>query len=263
MLAPCIVRTFAKTLTVVDIIEFTEEDEMKNLIVEHSSGKYFGFNLRESNKRSTAFSIVQDKDQLMVMGWKVAKVIPTWVLGFVDWNNSILSYNATLSQDVEMVNTNDVLSADNVNVGNDDEVNWSEKKIEDANIKTADPLYVGDGLFQGDEPQKNDKRNVINEAISLKEGSSRYKQEVTSHQPVSNPYSSINNEYKSSNVNTKFNFEPDVFDLCGGTFKDELSTNISKAIKLNALDVYVTGPFNNIKTGKSHFAVIFGAFLKG
>jgi hypothetical protein len=172
------------------------------------------------------------------------------------------SYNAMLSQDIEMVNTNEVLNADNVNVGNDDEVNWSENIIEDAN-KTADPLYVGDGLFQGDEPQKNDKRNVINEAISLKEASSRYKQEVTSHQPVSNPYSSINIKYKSSNVNTKFDVDADVFDLCGGTFKEELSTNISKAIKSNAVDVYVTGPFNNVKTRKSHIAAIFGVFLKG
>jgi hypothetical protein len=37
LLAPHIVRTFEKTLTVVDIIKFTEEDEMKYLIVEHSS----------------------------------------------------------------------------------------------------------------------------------------------------------------------------------------------------------------------------------
>jgi hypothetical protein len=48
LLAPCIVRAFEKTLTVVDIIKFTEEDEMKYLIVEHSSGKYFGFNLEAS-----------------------------------------------------------------------------------------------------------------------------------------------------------------------------------------------------------------------
>jgi hypothetical protein len=86
---------------------------------------------------------------------------------------------------------------------------------------------------------------------------------VTSHQPVSNPYSSIKIKYKSSNVNTKFDVDADVFDLCGETFKEELSTNISKAIKSNALDVYVTGPFNNLKTGKKHFAVIFGSFLKG
>ncbi len=109
-----------------------------------------------------------------------------------------------------MVNTNDVLNAYDVNVGNNDEVNWSEKEIEDAKIKTADPLYVGDDLFQGDEPPKNDKRDVINEAISSKEGSSGYKQEVTSHQPVSSPYSSINIEYESSNINTKFDVGADV-----------------------------------------------------
>jgi hypothetical protein len=191
LLAPCIVRTFEKTLTVVDIIKFSEEDEMKYLIVEHSSGKYFGFNLRESNERTSAISIVQDKDEFMVMGWKVTKVIPTFVLGFVDWNNLMTSYNATLSQDIEMVNTNDVFYADNVNVGNNYEVNWCEKEIEDHKIKSADPLYVGDCLFQGDDPQNNDNHDVTSEAISSKEGCSGYKQEVTSHQPVSNPYSSI------------------------------------------------------------------------
>ncbi len=117
-------------------------------------------------------------------------------------DNLMMSYNVMLSQDVKMVNTNDILNGNNVNVGNDDEVNWSEKKIEDAKIKTAAPLYVGDGLFQGDEPQKNDKRKVINEAISSKKGSSGNKQEVMSHQPSSNPYSSINIKYKSSNVNS-------------------------------------------------------------
>ncbi len=107
------------------------------------------------------------------MGWKVAKVIPTWVLGFVEWCNLMTSANAALRQDIEMVNTNDVFNADNVNVGNNDEVNWCEKEIEDAKIKSADPLYVGDGLFQGDDPQKNDNHNVINEANSTKEGCSR------------------------------------------------------------------------------------------
>ncbi len=170
-----------KSLTAVDIIKFTEEDEMKYLIIEHSSDNYFGFNLHESNKRTSAISIMQDKEEFMVMRWKVANVIPTWVLGFVDWNNLMTSYNATLRQDVEMVNTNDVFNANNVNVGNNDEVNWCEKEIEDAQIKSADPLYVEDGLFQRDDQQKNDNHDVINEADSTKEGCSGYKQEVTSH----------------------------------------------------------------------------------
>ncbi len=38
LLAPHIVRTFKKSLTAVDIIKFTEKDEMKYLIIEHSSG---------------------------------------------------------------------------------------------------------------------------------------------------------------------------------------------------------------------------------
>jgi hypothetical protein len=127
LLAPRIVRTFEKSLTAVDIIKFTEEDEMKYLIIEHSSGNYFGFNLHESNERTSAISIVQDKEEFMVMGWKVAKVIPSWVLGFVNWNNLMMSYNDTLRHDVKMVNTNDVFDANNINVCNNDEVNWCEK----------------------------------------------------------------------------------------------------------------------------------------
>jgi hypothetical protein len=52
------------------------------------------------------------------------------------------SYNATLSQDIEMVNTNDVLNANDVNVGNDEEVNWSENKIEDAKSKLRTPSML-------------------------------------------------------------------------------------------------------------------------
>jgi hypothetical protein len=123
LLPPCIVRTFDKSLTAVNIIKFTQEDKMKYLIIEHSSGNYYGFNLHESNKRTSAISIVQDQEEFMVMGWKVAKVIPTRVLSFMDWNNLMTSYNATPRQDVEMVNANDVFNANNVNVGNNDEVN--------------------------------------------------------------------------------------------------------------------------------------------
>jgi hypothetical protein len=103
----------------------------------------FGFNLCESTERTSAISIVQDKDEFMVMGRKVAKVIPTWVLDFVDWNNLMMSYNATLSQDVEMVNTtNDVFNANSINVVNNDEVNWCEKEIEEPKSKLHTPSML-------------------------------------------------------------------------------------------------------------------------
>ena len=59
--------------------------EMKFLIIEHSSGKYFAFNLSDTEECSTAFGIIQDKFEFMVMGWKVAKSMPTWTVGFSDW----------------------------------------------------------------------------------------------------------------------------------------------------------------------------------
>ncbi len=47
----------------------------------------------------------------------------------MDWNNLMMYYNATLRQDVEMVNTNNVFNVDDAYVGNNDEVNWCEKKL--------------------------------------------------------------------------------------------------------------------------------------
>ncbi len=61
-----------------------------------------GFYLHESNERTSAISIAQDKDEFMVMGWKVATVIPTWVLGFLNWTKFMTFYNATLSKNIEM-----------------------------------------------------------------------------------------------------------------------------------------------------------------
>jgi hypothetical protein len=77
LLAPCIVRAFEKSLTAVNIIKLTEEDKMKYLIIKYPSGNYFGLCLHESNERTSAISNVQEKEEFMVMGWKVAKVIPT------------------------------------------------------------------------------------------------------------------------------------------------------------------------------------------
>ncbi len=64
LLGPCIVRTFEKSLTAVDIIKLTEEDEMKYLIIEHSSGNYFGFNLHESNKHTSVIVLCKTKKNL-------------------------------------------------------------------------------------------------------------------------------------------------------------------------------------------------------
>lgn len=250
-----VVRTFGKHLTVEQINEFIEEDNMKYIIFEYSGEKYYAFNLLDGVEYATAISIIQDKFEFMVMGWKVARVIPTWVLGCFDWNafmNSIKgSTNQEDGKDHAHVDAN----------ANNDELNWDRSHIEQARIASADPLYVGDGLFQGDTP-KSYGIGDINESNAATASTTNVNEVVSTGAKVSNPYSNVKIEFQRSNGQNKFDADDDVFDLCGGNFKEELSTNISKSLKSNLLDVYVTGPFLNGKTGKSHYVVVFGAFLK-
>jgi hypothetical protein len=191
----------------------------------------------------------------MVMGWKVARVIPTWVLGYSDWKDFMTSIKGSTNQEDGKLHAH--VDANAIY----DEIDWNSAHIEQARIKSADPLYVGDGLFQGDTPKSNGIVD-INESNAATASTTIVDQEVTTRAQVSNPYSNVKIEFQRSNGQNKFDVDGDVFDLCGGNFKEELSTNISKSVKTNMLDVYVTGPFINEKTGKSHYVVVFGAFLK-
>ncbi len=153
---------------------------MKYLIIEHSSGKYFAFNLLDAEESSSAFSIVQDKFEFMVMGWKVAKAIPTWVLGFSNWKNLMISYDGAINQEDGNLHSNVDHNVKVLNCDNNDENNWNQNEFQDAKIKCADPLYVGDGLFQGDPLPKSDDNEVVNESNAATAGNTMYKQAVSS-----------------------------------------------------------------------------------
>ena len=226
---------------------------MKYLIIEYSDEKYYAFNLLDDLECSSAFGIVQDKLEFMVMGWKVARAIPTWVLGYSDWKDFMISIKCATNQEDGKLHADVHVNANN------NENGWNEEEIKQARVKSADPLYVGDNVFQGDVPKSNGI-GVINKSNAESAYATMHNQAVSNDAQVSNPYANVKVEFQSRN--TKFDVDGDVFDLCGGNFKEELSSNISKSIKSNLLDVYVTGPFINGKTGKTHFVVIFGPFLK-
>lgn len=251
-----VVRTFGKHLTIDQINAFIDEDNMKYIIFEYCGEKYFAFNLLVCEEYTNAISIINDKLEFMVMGWKVARVIPTWVLVYSDWKDFMSSIKASPSNQED--GKRHAQYDDNAVYDGDD---WNNSQIEEARIKSADPLYVADGLFQGDTPKSNGIVD-INESNTAKAGNTIVDQELTTKAQVSNPYSNVKIEFQRSNGQNKFDVDGDVFDLCGGNFKEELSTNISKSVKTDMLDVYVTGPFSNEKTGKSHYVVVFGAFLK-
>jgi hypothetical protein len=75
-----------------DIIEYMKGENFKYLIIGASHGDYYGFNLRVKMERSTyVMSIASPdaRDNFMVVGWKVAKKLPTWICNANSWINFI------------------------------------------------------------------------------------------------------------------------------------------------------------------------------
>ena len=95
---------FNKTLSIANIIRFTREDKYKFLIVEYVTEAIYGFNLGVKVEQTAAINIVKDKTDFTVEGWKIAKEIPTWVLGYDDWVNDVP--NHLHGHDTELMNIN-------------------------------------------------------------------------------------------------------------------------------------------------------------
>jgi hypothetical protein len=57
-----------------------------------------------------------------------------------------------------------------------------------------------------------------------------------------------NTDHTPSNVSNKFDDVVGVFDSFGGNFKEELAKSCNKALKSEALDVYISNPFRNAQT---------------
>jgi hypothetical protein len=91
-------------LSIANIIRFTREDKYKFLIVEYVFSNIYGFNLGVKVEQTAAINIVKDKTDFTVEGWKIAKEIPTWVLGYDDWVNDVP--NHLHGHDTELMNVN-------------------------------------------------------------------------------------------------------------------------------------------------------------
>ena len=70
-----------------DIMEYMKSENFKYLIIEASHGDYYGFNLRVKMERTYAMTIVSldDRDDFIVVGWKVAKKLCNWVHNANSW----------------------------------------------------------------------------------------------------------------------------------------------------------------------------------
>jgi hypothetical protein len=70
-----------------DIMEYTENENFNYLVIKSSHGVYYGFNLKVKKERTNAMKIVspEERDDFMVVGWKVAKKLPKWIHNANSW----------------------------------------------------------------------------------------------------------------------------------------------------------------------------------
>ncbi len=57
------------------------------MVVETFKLKSYGINLKNTDQRATAKQIIQDVNNFIVNGWKVAMQIPKWIYGYDAWIN--------------------------------------------------------------------------------------------------------------------------------------------------------------------------------
>jgi hypothetical protein len=59
------------------------------LVLETFDKKCYGLNLKRANECATANKIIQDVNNFIVNGWKVARHIPKWIHSYKSWNDFI------------------------------------------------------------------------------------------------------------------------------------------------------------------------------
>jgi hypothetical protein len=70
-----------------DVMEYKENENFNYLVIKSSHGDYYGINLKVKKERTYATKIVspEERDDFMVVGWKVAKKLPKWIHNTNSW----------------------------------------------------------------------------------------------------------------------------------------------------------------------------------
>ena len=105
--------------------------------------------------------------------------------------------------------------------------------------ETAEPLpFRGGEAWQGDPVERNQKKKASKKGNDKKENQTLSCDIFDNRDEDASIFASIN----------------------GDDLKKEVAKNVKSAMKTNTVDIYITGPFRNAKTGKSIWIAVFGDY---
>ncbi len=67
--------------------KYFHDEKFEFLVVKTFDMGCYGFNLKCADQHATAKKIIQDVNNFMVNGWKVARHIPKWIHSYDAWND--------------------------------------------------------------------------------------------------------------------------------------------------------------------------------
>jgi hypothetical protein len=126
-------------MTIDDIVKFTKDDKMKYLVVKHTNGCFYGFNLVVENERQTATNIIADVDNdFTITRWIMSKKLPSWALSYQEWQSFISAGESYHVGEIE------VFAVGNRKDESEEETNDSSSDNIDKSMDSSDDNYETD-----------------------------------------------------------------------------------------------------------------------
>ncbi len=218
-------------MTIDDINQFIQEDNLKCLIVEATNECCYVFNLSNDVEKAAAIQVVSDKHNFTVGGWSIGKVIPNWVKSFEEWNIYNSGFNQVNNVGAKSFVDDDILGIDSKSKSQ----NCIDDLQKDVEAREKD---IYDDLVTAEE-----NKNINGEVIH-------------------NPYLKVMPEHISSNVKTKFDGNADVFLMCAAmSSKRKFQPTSSKQTSQNQLKLMSVDHSGTLKQVKVH-TLLFLEYLK-
>ena len=270
-----------------DIREYTKNENFKYLVIEASHGDYYGFNLKVKKERAIAMKIVSpdEHDDFMIVGWKVSKTLPKWVRNansWIDFNNGKVEDE---SEVVEAYEVGKVGGKDDEDEEEHEEEEEEEKEEEDdeeeeeyknENIEEEEEEFNNvleehdneygeeDVVDTEEEGEDKDETTDVDEEEDKKDEEEEEDEEEDDEKEEEGDSKRFGCYGKSKNITVKSkNSDNDEFifaSISGSDLKKEVARNVLTSMKTDTVDIFISGPFRNVKSGKSSWIVVFGDY---
>ncbi len=143
-----------------------------------------------------------------------------------------------------------------------------EEDVEEDEEEKQEEEEDGDSVDGNSTP--NQKKSSLKKVINERNNSNTSNQKKKTPKKVNDKKTNKRSNSKSDDLgevnNSTFKFDNNnedasIFDsILGNDLKKEVAKNVKLSMKTDTVDIFITGPFCNAKTGKSYCSVVYGDY---